>query len=271
MSQSSIVTKSVKILDTICSNPVRLTYSQITKAVGLPKSSTHRILSILQDEGLISLDPVRHVYHPGPMLLGWATKALNVNDLPEISASTIVTLSAQTESSAGVSVLDGENILWLKMVDYAPRHRHSPRVGDRAPVHATAAGKVLLAHIDPARRDMILKSLKFESFTSRTITDPALMATELTRIQKAGFATSNREEFMQDVGMAAPIYDHKGDTVAAISMWDTTGRKEVTDLVRQKKKLLDAAAEISRQLGFKNNRSGLAALVPPGETPAEPG
>jgi DNA-binding IclR family transcriptional regulator len=259
MAQSSIVTKVAKVLDVILSSPMRLSYSQITKEVGLPKSTAHRILSILVEESLITLDPVRNLYHPGPMILRWASNALNANDLPEIATSTLVALSAATQASVGISILDGENILWLKMVEQTVRHRHSPRVGDRAPAHATAAGKALLAFVDPVQRASSLRAMQFTPFTAQTITAPDIFDAELVRVVKAGVATSNREEFLLDVGIAAPIYDHMGDCVAAISLWDTTGIRELSEVLEHKARLLRAAAEISRQLGLRDQ----ARLNPP--------
>ncbi|MGB3317107.1 MAG: IclR family transcriptional regulator [Albidovulum sp.] len=260
MTKSSIVSKSVQVLDIICSSRARLTYSQITEAAGLPKSSTHRLLSILREEGLVALDPLRSVYLPGPKLMGWATNVLSAADLPEISASTLMRLSRDVRAGTAISILDGNQVLWLRIVDYPSRHRQAPRVGDRTPAHVCAAGKALLAFSDGARRQAILGEMDLEAFTHRTITDPADFAKELQKVREAGIAISNREEYLQDVGLAAPVFDHNSDVIAAVSMWDMTGRRSADDLLAYRQKLLDAAAEISAQLGYADVAGGQGQL-----------
>ena len=106
MTTSSIISKSVLVLNAICSGRERLNFSQIVDAVGLPKSSTHRILSILQEEGLVTLDPVRNVFGPGLTLTGWATNVFVAGGLPEVAAPTLSRLSADVKCSTGLSILD---------------------------------------------------------------------------------------------------------------------------------------------------------------------
>ncbi len=256
MTMSSIVSRSVLVLNAICSGRERLDFAQITEAVGLPKSSTYRILSILREEGLITLDPVRNVFGPGPTLTGWATNVLAAGGLPEVSAPTLSRLSADVKCSTGLSILDQGHVLWLKIVDYPTRHRYSARVGDRVPLHVCAAGKSILAFLDPGTAESIIASLTFQTFTHRTITGPDALKEELADVREAGFATSNREEYLQEVGAAAPVFDHNGDVIGAISMWDMTGQNRIENLLLDKYRLLAAAAEISRQFGFDPDGKG---------------
>jgi DNA-binding IclR family transcriptional regulator len=260
MTKSSIISKSMKVLDIICASRARLTYSQITAAAGLPKSSTHRLLSILREEGLVAVDPLRNVYGPGPVLMGWATNVLSAYDLPDIAASALINLSREIKASAGLSILDGNKILWLKMIDFPRRHRHQPRVGDRTPLHVTAAGKVLLAFIMDELRQDILSSIDLEKYTHRTISDPEKLIKEISQVRAAGYAVSNREEFLHEVAIAAPVFDHNGDVIAAVSMWDITGQRSVKDLLAHRHKLIDTAAGISAQLGFSTVGQGDARL-----------
>ncbi len=209
----------------------------------------------------MALDPLRNVYGPGPVLMGWATNVLSAADLPEISATPLMKLSNEVMTGAAISILDESQVLWLRIVDYPSRHRQAPRVGDRTPVHVCAAGKALLAFSDRARRQAILSMLEFEPFTHRTITDQKAFAAELDKVREVGIAISNREEYLQDVGLAAPVFDHNGDVIAAVSMWDMTGKRSADDLWAHRQKLVDAAAEISAQLGFSTVEQGNARLA----------
>ncbi len=250
MTKSSIVSRSVIVLDVICSSRTRLSFAEIAQKCGFPKSSTHRILSILREEGLVALDPLRNLYRPGPKLLSLATGALNAADLADIAGPILQKLSSEAKLGAAIGVLDEGHVLWLQFIDYPSRHRTAPRVGDRTPAHVCATGKALLAFSNSLQRKSIIGMMKFEAFTDRTITDPATLEAELDNAREAGVAISNREEFLQDVGIAAPVFDHNGDVVASIGMFDMTGRLSVKDLLLHKNKLLGAAGHISAQLGF---------------------
>ena len=250
MTTSSIVSKSVLVLNVICSRQERINFSQIVDAVGLPKSSTHRILAILREEGLITLDPVRNVFSPGPTLMGWATSVFMAGGLTEAAAPILSQLSTDLNYSTGLSILNQGHVLWLKIVHYPIRHRYSADVGDRVPLQVCAAGKSILAFLDTKIADSIIATLTFETLTPHTITSPEALKEELASIRDAGFATSNREEYLQEVGAAAPVFDHNGDVIGAISMWDMTGQNQIENLLQDKSKLLAAAKEISRKFGF---------------------
>lgn len=252
MTKSSIVSRSVIVLDIICSSRTRLSFVKIAQKCGFPKSSTHRILSILREEGLVALDPLRNLYRPGPKLLSLATGALNAADLADIAGPILQELSSEATLSAAIGVLDEGHVLWLQFIDNPSRHRTAPRVGDRTPAHVCATGKALLAFSNSLQQQSIMEMMEFEVFTHRTITDPETFQTELKKIRAAGIATSNREEFLQDVGIAAPVFDHNGDVVASIGMFDMTGRLSLKDLLLHQSKLLGAASFISAQLGFQN-------------------
>ena len=258
MTKSSIVSRSVIVLDVICSSRTRLNFAEITQKCGFPKSSTHRILSILREEGLVALDPLRNLYRPGPKFLSLATDALNAADLVDIAGQMLQKLSSESKLGATIGILDEGHVLWLQIIDYPSRHRTAPRVGDRTPAHVVASGKVLLAFSNSLQRKSIIGMMQFEAFTHRTITDPATFEAELDNAREMGLAISNREEFLQDVGMAAPVFDHNGDVVAAIGVFDMTGRLSVKDLLLHKDKLLGAAGHISAQLGFHDTTKGEA-------------
>ena len=70
-------------------------------------------------------------------------------------------------------------------------------------------------------------------------------------------STSDREEYLKEVGAAAPVFDHNGDVIGAISMWGMTGQNQIENLLQDKSKLLAAAAEISRKFGFEPDKKML--------------
>lgn len=253
MTKSSIVSRTMIMLEIICSSKNWLSFAEIAERSVLPKSSTHRILSILREEGLVKFDPVRNVYRPGSRFLAMATDALNVNGLVDVAGIVIQQLSMEMKLGATLGVLDGGDVLWLKIIDYPGRHRTAPHAGDRTPAHVVSSGKVLLAFTDKLQRDSCLEIMRFQEFTHRTITDKAAFEAVLEQVREQGLAMSNGEEYLQDVSMAAPIFDHNGDIIAAIGVFDMTGQLTMENLLVKKQTLLDAAQQISVQFGFKSD------------------
>jgi len=252
MNTSSIVAKSSSVLDVICASAVPLSFTHVVASTGLPKSSTHRILSILAHERLIEFDARRQSYRPGPRLVGWAANTLSVNGLVEISADAMEVLNTATGAHVALSVLDANAALYLKTVDSIEPYRLAPRVGERSPVHACAAGKVLLAYLRPARREAILSELRLERYTEFTLTQPDALTRQLEQIRQDGLAICDREEFLQVAGIAAPVFDHHAEAVAAISLWNTVEQQSIPDLLEQKSDLLAATRGLSARLGYSD-------------------
>ena len=251
---SSIVTRSAKVLDTVCGSTAPLSQAQIATLTGLPKSSTHRLLSILLGEGLIAFDARRQTYGPGRRLIRWAASAFRTDDLPALAGGDLEALAERTGSHAALAILDGATALYLKTIYSGPQVRLAPRVGERSPAHACAAGKALLARLRRGQRDAVLGELEFERLTERTIVERGTFEADLGQVADRGYATCDREEYLQVVGISAPVFDATGDTVAAVSLWNTVDRETMDSLLRQRDPLLETAAAISRRLGYEAER-----------------
>ncbi len=250
MAISSIVSKSSAVLDTVCASSTPLSFTRVMTLTGLPKSSTHRILSVLLEEQLVAFDKDRQTYQPGARLIGWATAALSPNDLPELSTAVMEDLHRNTGGHVALSIAEGSSVLYLKTVDGGEPFRLAPRVGERSPMHACAAGKALLAHLRPYKRDAILVDADLARFTDFTITCPEAFAKNLEQVRVNGFAICDREEFLRVAGISAPIFGHHGDVVGALSLWNTIDRQDIDALLGFSTTLTTATNLISARLGY---------------------
>jgi len=122
-------------------------------------------------------------------------------------------------------------------------------VGQRTPLHATSSGQVLLAHVAETDRDALLDK-PLHRYTPRTVTNPAELAAELDRVRKDGFATSFEQLEVGLHAVAVPVFDPRGELIAAISASGPAyrlSRRRAEEIVPD---LAAAAAELSAQLGF---------------------
>jgi len=185
--------------------------SAIGRALGLPKSTTHRLVTALGRGGLVERDEHGR-YRPGMALVALGLGVLEhepvvaaAEPIMEQSALAVgETLFLATARSGRLLVLDkreGSGFL-----------RASPRVGAELPVHATAIGKVYLAfapELTAARR--------LDVHTPKTITDSDVLAREVARVAECGWA-QNYDEWIPGVaGLAAPVF-LRGKLVAALAI-----------------------------------------------------
>lgn len=245
---SSIVTKVAETLDIVTKAQRPLSFSEIVQRTGFVKSSTHRILSVMLGENLLEYDEATKTYRLGSRLLHWAQTAWRRTDLQEVAERELATFSEMHTLNIGLSILDNDEVLYLRTMDAIPV-RYATRAGERAPLHCTAVGKVFLAYLSEKKRAESLSRLNLERITENSIQKKARMELELDRVRKRGYGTSNREEALQVVGIAAPIFDSAGGVMAGISAWTTTAYSDMAKLEQRAPDLLAMTLRISKLMG----------------------
>ncbi|WP_282095049.1 IclR family transcriptional regulator [Epibacterium ulvae] len=246
--QSSIVEKSVRVVDLLAQAPNKMNQLEIMQASGLSKSSVYRILSILVGQGLVQFDEREKLYSVGPKLISWARAAWQKTDLNLIEDQDLASLSGATGFNVAVSVLSDASVTFIRTHIPKP-YKFAIKVGGQSELHCTAAGKVFLAYMTDTEQAAYYAAAKLEKFTESTITDEDALRDEVGVVRKQGYAFSNREEFWQIRGIAAPILDYDDRILAAISLWSPTHYVSAEGLVALAPKLMDAAAEISARFG----------------------
>ena len=251
MTSSSIITRSARLLDVITNSSRPIKQSRLADATGYPKSSVHRILAILMGEKLVAFEESSQGYVVGPRMIGWAAASFRTNDLPDLCSEAMDELTDVTGSHVALSICDGQSVLYLKTADPLTPYRMAPRVGERSPLHVTAAGKVFLGFASPKARETMLKNVYLTKFTEHTLTNEDELCAEVALVPENGFATCDREEFLQVSGISAPIFNQNTDVVAAISLWDQTDRQDLHGLLSYAPELLKATGKLSRRLGHE--------------------
>jgi DNA-binding IclR family transcriptional regulator len=153
-------------------------------------------------------------------------------------------LVRQTGETASLEVLAGEEVVILDGVEGPSLVGASSEVGTRWPAHATSTGKVLLA--EGGQRD---RRRRLARLTPRTITDPARLERELARIRERGWATAVGELELGYVAVGAPVRDHAGIAVAAISVGGPAARLTQDRIPELARLVSRTAHRVSRRLG----------------------
>jgi IclR family pca regulon transcriptional regulator len=226
---------------------------------GMGQDSARRYLTTLAVMGYLTQlpDQGRHrVYRLGLRVTDLGLNAINSTGLQEHARLHLRRLRQSCSYTATLAVLDGPQAV---IVERVPSHRRAQSiagrtvtVGSRLPVHATALGKILLAHLPADERSHLIEETVLTEHTPTTFTNRKALRTELAEIRRAGFALSDEEYAMGLVAIAAPVRNITGQVVAAVGVDTHTSETSIEELRLTARSALHHAAEgISKQLGYR--------------------
>jgi DNA-binding IclR family transcriptional regulator len=163
-------------------------------------------------------------------------------------------LARRTGHTAALAVLDGMEVLYVNAIEGTAALKTTARAGDRRPAHATASGKVLLADLPTDVLDQLLGRNVLSALTPQTIVVPERLREQLISVNNSGFALNIEERIAGMVGVAAPVRDHHGKSIAAVSIGFARhlhGESAVDDGIRN---VIATANDLSLRLGAPLNR-----------------
>jgi IclR family pca regulon transcriptional regulator len=226
-----------------------LTVSEIAREVGLTRAAVRRFLLTLGELGYLYGKNNRFELTPRVLELGYAY--LSALSFPDIALPRLEQLVAQTGEASEGSVLDGGDVVYVVRVPGPALMTISVNIGARRPAHATAMGRVLLAHLPSADLDAFLGTHQLTPVLPRTVTDVDALRAELERVRADGYALVNQELEEGLVAIAVPVRDRVGRVRAAINLSTHIGRKSVEEMRALVPAVRAAAADI--EVGLKNS------------------
>jgi DNA-binding IclR family transcriptional regulator len=244
------VERAAAILQVLAAESQPTSLAHLAATLGLAKGTTHGLVQTLRDVGFVDQDPESGLYSVGTGLQDLGATDLDHNELRARALNWTDALAGRTGQAVLVGVRDGDRLVVVHHVFAADPGPQTLLTGQRRPLHATALGKVLLAHAPHALRRVAGQEL--ESFTFRTVTDPALLQRELADVRDHGWAAVVEELEPGSAGLAAPIRDPSGFVVAAVGIEGSLDA--VCDERRRPRpplvsRVVAAGRSISRELG----------------------
>ncbi|WP_160148767.1 IclR family transcriptional regulator [Amycolatopsis alkalitolerans] len=209
---------------------------RIAREAGVTKPSTHRILQGLVEAGYV-LSGGDGTYGLGPR--AFALSALftsGQHDEPVLRR-----LREQTGQTVHVALRSGSQAIYVQKLDSDRPYRMASRVGGRIPLHCTAIGKAILAHLDPPGRQAVLAETGLPARTARTRTDPDSLEAELAQVRARGYALDDEENEETVRCVAAPLLDGAGGPVGGVSVSSLTFQTSAGELLTCVPHLLEAA------------------------------
>jgi len=215
---AALLDKACDVLDVVAAAPDGLGQAELTARLGLPRTTTYRILATLVARGLLRQDPSRRVYAIGFRLLEMAQGAWSSPDLPAAAAPELRALRDATGETAYVAVLEGGEAVALGKFEGAHEVRSAARLGQRKPLHCTSQGKAILAFLPAAESDALLRRMNFVPLTIRSLRSRAELEASLVAVRARGYAIDDEEiaDGVRCVG--APILSATGAVLGALSI-----------------------------------------------------
>jgi DNA-binding IclR family transcriptional regulator len=226
------------------------TLTELAREADLSPSTTLRLLETLRSRGFVASDLRTGVYVIGIRAFSVGSAAVRSARLDRTALPAMRQLSVDLGETVSLGVPEGRQVVYIEQIEGAAAVRMSWRLGSRLPLHATAAGKVLLAWVWEAALEARLGPPPFASLTPRTIVDSGSFLDELARVRSLGFARDDEECETGLCCLAAPVRDRRGDVVAALSVSSTPQRMDEGRLREAIRRTIVAADEISARLGW---------------------
>lgn len=249
---------SLDVLELLASSQTPMSLGEIAIELDLSKAAIHGVLSNLEARRYVERVGERNGYRLGHRLWELGVVAAESIELPKIAhgyLDQLVRLSG--ESAQLAEYCEPGEVVYLDRIDSPNPVRANIHVGRRAPAFCVATGRALLA-FQPAEEIDRVCSGPLQSFTKKTIVKPTKLRRELDLVRQRGYAINHGEYRGEIVGIAAPIRDHKGNVIAALSVSGPEYRFTVKHATALASAVIAAADGIAREFGQRFVQKRLA-------------
>ncbi|NNL42958.1 MAG: IclR family transcriptional regulator [Desulfobacterales bacterium] len=203
--QAPIVKKAFQILRLISDTDRGLKMSELSRDLGISKSTVHGITTALEELGAITRNPLTKKFALGFTLLELGRSVYSKTDIKDLARPFMEDLMEKTEESVFLGVGNGEHVTVLDIVESFKDLKITSPIGTTIPLLAGAIGKVFLSLLEMDQAAKIIETKCLRKYTENTITDPSLYLKEVMRAKEIGYAIDDEEYISGVIAVAAPI------------------------------------------------------------------
>lgn len=239
------IAKGLMVLEALIAAREPVGVSDLARRLGLTKSNTHRYLQTFVELGYATTAEGR--YSASLKIWQQGAKVIERLDLRRTIRPIMERLARATMETVHLAIFEGPDVIYVEKAEGVHSVRAFSEIGERAPAHCSATGKIFLAYQSGALRDALAQPLR--AYTPRTITDPAELENAVAEVRAAGHAI-NRGEWESAVGgVAAPVLGADDRIIASMGLTLPLTRFTAENQAALVMQVRTAAAEASRALG----------------------
>jgi IclR family transcriptional regulator, KDG regulon repressor len=246
-----VLDRALAALEVLSNHQGDCSLAELCVELKLHKSTTHRLMMVLEQHRFVDKSPDTGRYRLGLKLFEFGSKAMASLDLRRHSRPYLNQLLQEIGETVHFCILDDGQVFYIEKVE--PQHsvRMACTVGSRAPAYCTAVGKAMLAELPEAEVNGIVKRWGLKPVTKSTIRTPAGLKAELKTVRLRGYAVDDeeKEEGLRCIGAA--VRGHSGKLFAAISVSGPAFRVTKERIPEIGAAVMRAAADLSAELGFR--------------------
>ena len=243
-----------------------MTVAELSRRLGVDRGTTSRLLMTLGGAGYaVRVDDGRYFEISAPKIVSLYGLVVGRIELTQLARPILIDLRDQTNETANLAVLvDGEMII----IDMERSHAivsASIGLGRRVPVHCTAVGKALVAHLPGQQLAEILEQKGQIAYTHRTITTADGLRAHLEKVRHLGYAVDDEENQYDARCVAAPVRSHTGRVIASLGLTGPSSRVTLQRADEFGGLVIKAARRLSADLGWESRHDQHATALAPGQ------
>ena len=242
--------RGINLLEVVSSNS-DLSLSDLVQRVGLPSSTTHRLLATLQKRGFVQFDETAQTWSIGIEAFRVGSTYLAQTNLVEAARKTMRNLMELTGETANLAICEGGDVIFISQVETHKPIRAFFRPGSRSHMHASGIGKALLADMRRQEVEKIVRLKGLPDFTPNTFTQIDDLFTELATIRRRGWSYDDEERYIGMRCIAASIRNEHGEVIAGISISGPTVRFSDVLIMQLGPMVRQSANELTALIGGK--------------------
>jgi IclR family transcriptional regulator, KDG regulon repressor len=246
----SSVGNAARLLKAFSDREYEIGISNLARRLGLGKSTVHRLASTLVDAELLERNPETGAYRLGLALFDLGMLVRRKMSFVNEARPYLRALMERTGESVHLTVLDHAAVLYVNNIASPQAIRMQSNLGARVPAHCCSEGKVLLAHADAEVVEQVIAGGLLPR-TPKTIVRAQQLRHELAGVRSRGYALDDEELELGLRSAAAPVRDHRGHVIAALSIAGPVQRVSKKTLHRFAGEAMAAGRAVSQRLGYR--------------------
>lgn len=251
------VDKALELLELIAEHP-NLGVTDIAERAASSKSQVFRLLHTLEQRGYVRKDVSTRAYTLGYRCMYLGERGIRQTGLIQVAQPLLDELARRSRENVHLVARDGDRSMVIAMRESPQPLRLYAEVGRRGPLHAGGASTVMLAYAPAEIREQVLAS-DLRVFTPATVVDPKQLRTLLARVRDEGYHISRADLDEGAFSIAAPVLDHRGEVVAALSIAGPMSRLNEERTSMYLELVREYAERISMALGWTERTAASVA------------
>ncbi len=244
------IERAFAILEEVARHRDGMSLAELSKRIGLHNSTTFHLVKTMVSLGYIQQMRDSKRYRIGRHLFTLAAGALDEIELVRLVTPVLERLTEVSGECAHFAVRSGDKIVVLAKTTGTGLFQVADPVGVLRPAHSTALGKVLLAALGPEQLERYLATHELARYTPKTIVEREALAREIFEVRRNGIGFDDGEFDAEARCVAVPVRDFTGQVIGAIGISGPIWRLSIQALQEKASQVRDAAADVSRTLGF---------------------